>query len=215
MTAPVPRRPGQYARGRVRRTAGWVLLTLTAVLGTAVVAGLAYGWQSKELVFAELLVLGVCAAITKFVQPAIDRWDRGATGEEFVGKVLAGKEADGWRALHDVSFGRGNIDHVVIGAGGVFTVETKSHPGRISVDRVDPRMLAQAYAESKALERVAGQPVVPLLVFSRAYIDRPRKRKGVVVLPARMLSGHLDRRAACLTPVEVDGLYERLLFACS
>jgi nuclease-like protein len=214
MTAPVPRRAGQHARGRVRRTAGWTLVVLAAVVGTAVVTGLAYGWHSKELVFAELVLLGVCGAITKLVEPKMDRWDRGATGEEVVGKVLAAKEADGWRALHDVSFGRGNIDHVVVGAGGLFTIETKSHPGRISVDRVHPRMLAQAYAESKALERVAGQPVVPLLVFSRAYIDRPRNRKGVVVLPARMLSGHLDRRPQKLTQKDVDSLYRRLLYAC-
>lgn len=193
----------------------WALLILGATVGTAAITGVAYGFDSKELLFAEVLVLGVCGGLTKFVEPGMNRWDRGATGEELVGKILAGKEAEGWRAIHDVSFGRGNVDHIVIGPGGLFTIETKSHAGRIAVDRVEPAMLKQAYAEAKALERVAGQPVVPLLVFSRAYVDRPRKRRGVVVLPARMLSGHLDRRPATLSIAEVDALYERLLFACN
>jgi hypothetical protein len=198
----------------VRQTARWILLVLAVFIGIAVLTGLAYGFQSKELVISELLFLAVCGVITQFVEPNMDRWDRGATGEEFVGRVLAQKEAEGWRALHDVSFGRGNIDHIVVGPGGVFAIETKSHPGRIAVDRVEPGMLRQAYAEAKALERVIGQPVVPLLVFSRAYVDRPRKRNGVVVLPARMLSGHLDRRRRILSDAQVDQLHKRLLFAC-
>jgi len=215
VAAPIPRRAGQHARETVRRATESTLVALGIVVATAVLTGLAYGFKSKELVIAELLVLGVCGVISKFVGPGIDRWDRGATGEEFVGAVLAGKAADGWRAIHDVSLGRGNIDHVVIGPGGVFAIETKSHAGQISVERVDVKMVNQAYAEAKALERVIGLPVVPLLVFSRAYVVRARKRKGVVVLSARMLSGHLDRREKCLSPAEVDRLYERLLYACN
>jgi hypothetical protein len=110
----------------VRQTARWILLVLAVFIGIAVLTGLAYGFQSKELVISELLFLAVCGVITKFVEPNMDRWDRGATGEEFVGRVLAQKEAEGWRALHDVSFGRGNIDHIVVGPGGVFAIETKA-----------------------------------------------------------------------------------------
>jgi Nuclease-related domain len=53
--------------------------------------------------------------------------------------------------LHDVSLGRGNIDHVVVGPGGTFTVETKSHRGSRRVDNLDARMLSQAYVEKKLL----------------------------------------------------------------
>ena len=47
--------------------------------------------------------------------------------------------------------------------------------------------------------------VEPLIVYSRAWIDRPlARRKGVRVLPARMLAGYLDRRRATLSPEQVQ-----------
>ena len=53
----------------------------------------------------------------------------GADGEVATGKVLA-RLPSGWKVLHSVPVGsRGSdIDHVVIGPGGVFTVNTKHHP---------------------------------------------------------------------------------------
>jgi hypothetical protein len=55
-------------------------------------------------------------------------WRIGADAEEFVGKRL--DELEGWRVLHAVLVGdRGSdIDHVAIGPGGVFTINTKHHP---------------------------------------------------------------------------------------
>jgi hypothetical protein len=65
-------------------------------------------------------------------------WRLGADGEELVGRVLRRIVAkrDSWRVIHSVPVGtRGSdIDHVVIGPGGVFTLNTKHHPrARISV----------------------------------------------------------------------------------
>jgi len=53
----------------------------------------------------------------------------GGKGEEKVGRELA-RLPNAWRALHSVPVGtRGSdIDHVVIGPGGVFTVNAKNHP---------------------------------------------------------------------------------------
>ena len=55
-------------------------------------------------------------------------WRIGADAEEFVGKRL--DKLEGWRLLHAVLVGdRGSdIDHVAIGPGGVFTINTKHHP---------------------------------------------------------------------------------------
>ena len=70
----------------------------------------------------------------------------------------------------------------------MFTVETKSHPGPVRVGRVHGATLRQAQAQRDAIERVTGLKVEPLLVYSRAWVDRPlARRKGVRVLPARML----------------------------
>jgi Nuclease-related domain len=62
-------------------------------------------------------------------------WRVGMKGEEKVGDELA-KLGEGWHFLHAVEIGdRGaDIDHVVIGPAGVFTLNTKRHPnGKASV----------------------------------------------------------------------------------
>ena len=53
----------------------------------------------------------------------------GADGEATVGARLDRLKEDGWQVLHSVPVGaRGcDIDHVLIGPGGAFTVNTKNH----------------------------------------------------------------------------------------
>lgn len=57
-------------------------------------------------------------------------WRIGAKGEEKVAKKLA-KLGPAWRVLHAVEVGtRGSdIDHILIGPAGVFTLNAKCHPG--------------------------------------------------------------------------------------
>lgn len=62
-------------------------------------------------------------------------WRIGAKGEEKVGRELT-KLPDGWHVLHAVPIGDrdSDIDHIVIGPRGVFTLNTKNHPdGAVSV----------------------------------------------------------------------------------
>ena len=149
--------------------------------------------------------IGAARAAEEELLPRIGRLSRGEEGERTVGALLESMAGSGWRVLHDISFGHGNIDHVLIGPGGIFTVETKSHWGRIDADGLDQRMLKQAYAQRKVLERITQRDVEPLLVFSRAYLTPAvSRRRGVMVLPARMLEGHLARRPPVLTASEVD-----------
>jgi hypothetical protein len=139
------------------------------------------------------------------------RWERGARGEERVGAILDGLSGEGWLALHDLPFERGNIDHVLVGPGGLFTIETKSHRGRIHAARIDESMLRQALAEGRRVEQATGRRVEPLLVFSRAYLlPAVSRRGGVTVLPARMLPKYLTRYGRVLSPWEVGALGERV-----
>jgi hypothetical protein len=62
-------------------------------------------------------------------------WRVGAKGEEKVGKELT-KLPEGWHVLHavQVSDAGTDIDHVLIGPAGVFTLNTKRHPnGKVTV----------------------------------------------------------------------------------
>jgi hypothetical protein len=143
-----------------------------------------------------------------------DRAARGAEGERKVGAILEAF-APAWQVLHGVWLGRGDIDHVLVGPGGTFTIETKSRRGQIAVDRIDERMLRQAYAESRLLKKVSGLDAVPLLVFSEAYLEGsvPAHRHGVTVLPARMLAGFIERRRPVLGPAQVTEIAECLRLA--
>jgi hypothetical protein len=58
-------------------------------------------------------------------------WYRGALGEIAVGRILATLPI-GWIAFHALPIGRkgADIDHLVIGPGGIVTINTKNHSGK-------------------------------------------------------------------------------------
>jgi hypothetical protein len=93
----------------------------------------------------------------------------------------------------------------------------RGHRDRILVDRVDERMLQQAYAEAKKLEEVLSRKVKikPLLVFSDAYLigKVPHYCRGVTVPPARMLAGYMARRKKVYAREEVEELQAGLVEA--
>ncbi|WP_210649190.1 nuclease-related domain-containing protein [Nocardioides sp. SYSU D00065] len=62
-------------------------------------------------------------------------WEQGAEGEVAVARALEALP-EGWVALHDLPWPgrqRANLDHVVVGPGGVFVVDAKNWSGRIEV----------------------------------------------------------------------------------
>ncbi len=145
----------------------------------------------------------------------LDNWRQGAEGERKVGEILEGLQPAGWHVIHDVSLGHGNIDHVLVGPGGAFTVETKSHRGALHPDQIDRHMLGQAYAEKKLLEKVSGLEVEALLVFSEAWLigSSVARRRGVVVLSVRSLVDWLERRPEAMAPERVAETAETLRIA--
>ncbi|WP_198415199.1 nuclease-related domain-containing protein [Cryobacterium tagatosivorans] len=58
-------------------------------------------------------------------------WYLGATGEIAVGRILATLPPE-WTSFHALPIGKkgADIDHIVIGPGGVFTINTKHHAGK-------------------------------------------------------------------------------------
>lgn len=205
------RAAGQHARSTVVRLRMRTLVTLGVLAVATAVLGRAFGLHSMLFLASEVALLATIFAISRHVLPLVERRDRGASAEEHVGGLLEQLPADEWCVIHDASFGRGNIDHILIGPAGLFTVETKSHPGPVRVGRVHGATIRQAQAQRDAIEHVMGMRVEPLLVFSRAWVDRPlARRKGVRVLPARVLIAHLRKRNEVLSPEQVDRAHERL-----
>lgn len=210
-----PRVAGQHVRSQATAIAVRMIVVCALALVILLAAGPLLGLRGWGLIAIELAAIATMVAANRIFEPRLDRWLQGAQGEELVGEILDGLRADGWCVTHDVSLGRGNIDHVLVGPAGIFAIETKSHRGRISIDRLDQRMLAQAYAEKKLLERITALKVQPLLVFSEAWLVGrvPAQRRGVTVLPARMLAGFLSRRRPTLSIEQARELHGRLASA--
>jgi hypothetical protein len=206
------REGGEHARARGLALNNRLVLLVLGGFAALLAAGPVFGLSGYPLVLFELTAIAAMFAANRWYRPQIDRWLRGAEGERRVGAALAELTADGWMALHGVSLGRGDVDHILVGPGGIFTIETKSHRGRIPIDRIEPRMLKQAYAEKKLIERITGMEVQSLLVFSRAWLigSVPAQRNGVTILPARMLGHYFSRRRPVLTAERAEQIHSHL-----
>ena len=67
---------------------------------------------------------------------AAELYERGADGEEATARALDALPKDQWTVFHDVRWpGRkfANVDHVVVGPGGVFVIDSKNWSGRVEV----------------------------------------------------------------------------------
>ena len=64
-------------------------------------------------------------------------WRRGAAGERRTARLLAALECQGWAVLHDLALpgSQANLDHLVIGPGGVFVIDSKQYRGRLQLAR--------------------------------------------------------------------------------
>ncbi|MGQ5639485.1 MULTISPECIES: nuclease-related domain-containing protein [unclassified Streptomyces] len=110
-----------------------------------------------------------------------DSWRRGLAGEQRVGAELNRLGRRGWHVLHSIPLAnKVDIDHLLIGPGGVFTINTKHHHKRavwvgddsVKVDHGKPAPYARkSRAEAKRVVRVLEHycdfpvPVEPVLVF--------------------------------------------------
>ncbi len=161
---PTARAPGEHSRGIVQRLRLRTLVAL-GVLGIATaLLGRGFGWHNPVFMGSDVIVLLAILAVYRWVLPLVDRHDRGAQGEERVGGLLDDLARQGnrggdnrrWHIVHDANLGHGNVDHIAIGPAGVFTVETKSHPGPVRVGKVHGSVLAQAQAERRLVEQATG-----------------------------------------------------------
>jgi hypothetical protein len=151
-------------------------------------------------------------------------WYRGALGEAAVGRLLD-TLPDGWAVLHAVPVGKGDsdIDHVVIGPGGVFTINTKNHSGQkvwvagrtFMVNGEKQPHLRNAKHEaqraSRLLSAAAGfrVDVVPVIaVVDPASITMRERPDQVVVLTSGQLVRWLKKRSATIGPVQMRALLD-------
>jgi len=143
--------------------------------------------------------------------------NRAANGELVTGWWL-GRLPDGWQVLNDVPVGDAgtNVDHLVIGPAGVFTINTKNLTGKVWVGpksilhnrrRTDflPKASAEARLASRLLSAAIGGPVEVRGVLAIVCDDWTVKQRpaDVYVDATRGVKDWMLRQPAILRTNEV------------
>lgn len=173
-----------------------------------------------------LVVLFVTAAVWGWYRSrkAIHNLRLGIKGEREVGQLLEESRADGYRVFHSILCDKFDLDHVLIGPGGVFVIETKTYtkpkgenkkvvmngdhilvggyePDRNPVQQVEAnaRMLAEI------IKRQTGESVFvqAVILFPDWWVETATPNKNVWVLNPKMLPGELRKRAANLSEEKI------------
>jgi Nuclease-related domain len=224
-------RPGgsAHARWRQERAGEWAVWTRSLPWRVAAILGVgAAGGVLGRLVVSRLsLVLGALAAmaagwILRFQpSPEAVAWRRGAVGERRTARVLAALERQGWAVLHDLAVPRSqaNIDHLVIGPGGVFVIASKQYRGRLQFDQsgrlwhgrypLAPALRAVSFEADQAALVLTDPDVVVVPILTIHGIQVPWGKvvvDGVPVVAARRLPSMLRQLPAVLGPERVANL---------
>lgn len=150
-----------------------------------------------------------------------DLWERGAAGEEATAALLDSLRAEGWHSWHDVAWPgrpRANLDHVLIGPGGVFVVDSKHWSGSITVNdnvlrqngRRRETAVTGAAEAALVITRVMGDlPATGVLCFVR---DEPITgwARDVMLCSSETVIEMLKSRPSVIHPSAV-GRYARQL----
>lgn len=149
-------------------------------------------------------------------------WYWGALGEVAVGGVL-NRLGPEWTVLHAVPVGRGksDIDHVVIGPTGIFTLNSKNHAGQavwsakntLMVDGKKQRHVYNAEFEAdraaNLLSAAVGRPVYvngAVVIVGAKSLTVKEKHPRIAVVTQHQLLRWLTRRPTVLNPQQIKAI---------
>jgi len=149
----------------------------------------------------------------------------GRDGEEEVARRLQPLRRKGWHLLHAIPVGNkgSDIDHVVIGPPGVFTLNTKHRPdGRVWVAEHSFMVNGQktnylrnsefeAERASKLLSAACGfnVDVKPIIVVIAAKLTIKAQPPNVKVVARKRIAKWLSKCQPVLAPERVENIYEQ------
>jgi hypothetical protein len=151
-------------------------------------------------------------------------WYLGAVGEIVVAEKLE-RLGPGWHVISAVPVGAGgsDIDHVVVGPAGVFTINTKAHANKrvwaaghaLRINGFSQHYIRNSQHEaaraSRLLTTAVGRPIVvtPLIVMvGISELNHGLHRPEVDVVVSRGIVRNLKRRRHLLTPDAIDEIAE-------
>lgn len=230
------RTPGQSLHdARIDLVFDKLLLPMVFAFGLFVMAYVKWyeqwsGFSTSPWFWTWLFVVSLLVLAYRFMRviPHVRNLRQAEEGEKAVGQYLERLREQGYHVFHDVVGDNFNIDHVLIGPGGVFTVETKtwSKPARgeakIEFDGLrltawgreperNPLIQARAQAGwlNALLKESTGQAcsVKPVIVFPGWYVENSNKVKSSIwVLNPKGLPTYLKNTPAQLKPDQVSQL---------
>jgi Nuclease-related domain len=226
--------PGGSAQARWRRlrAAEWATWTRTLPWRIAVILGIGLGGGVLGSLLAPRLglALGTLATVAagwglRF-RPSTDAsaWQRGAEGERRTARLLDPLERHRWAILHDLAIpgSRANIDHLVIGPGGVFVIDSKQYRSRLQLDPtgrlwhgrypLGPALRAVSFEAAQAAQVLPDPGVVvrPIMAIHGAQIPWGKVlMDGIPVVPAKRLPSMLLSLPTVLGPQRVAELADQ------
>jgi hypothetical protein len=223
--------PGGSAQATWRRAraAEWAAWTrnlpwrMAATLGIGAGGGVLGSLLAPRLGLAAAGVAAIVAGWALRFRPSPDAlaWRQGAAGERRTARLLGPLERHGWAVLHDLAVpgSRANIDHLVIGPGGVFVIDSKQYRGRLQLDSsgrlwhgrhpLAPSLRAVSFEADQAAQVLPdpGVAVVPIVAVHGAEVPWGKVvTDGVPVVAARRLPGMLRQLPTVLGPERVTDL---------
>lgn len=192
------------------------------------------GQAAREQALRELASMRERSRVGTFIARALDMktderaWRVGAGGEETVGARLEKLTKHGWHVLHAVPVGKrgSDIDHVLIGHGGVYTINTKNHPGgevwvgerAIRVNGHPVQYLRNSRFEAERAGRLLSQavgvavPVKPVLVFLTGTlipnVTIKRRPPDVLICDRMDIPGDFKRAPRRLAPDQILQIHD-------
>lgn len=143
MSSPVGKPGGSSQAQYDALTRSWrrrnrkLFLAVGAVCVSVIVGSFAIAttWPSLAWIAGVFAGAALCFYFFARMSPPgwIENWQAGAWGEVATAAALAPLEAEGWIVTHDLPAHHGNIDHLVVGRGGVFLLDSKRISGKVTV----------------------------------------------------------------------------------
>jgi hypothetical protein len=145
------------------------------------------------------------------ISQGIAQRQMGGDAEEWTAEELEELDRRVWRVFHDVPVRYGNVDHVAVGPGRVYAIETKWTSAGV---RYLEQLAACAERQAKRLQtelstRGTAREVVPLLVVWGPSVadelgDQPKKIGEARVVAGRHSSVWLQRMVGAADRLEID-----------
>lgn len=202
----------------------WWRLGLMA-LGSVVLVGVVEIFYPHQIpVWVALVVVVIVAGAVAL--PTLDgtyHLESGDLAQGWTAKDLKKLGREGWRVVNSIDFGGRDVDHVLIGPGGVFAIDTKYTDSPVTLGAKNSRELVTAWTDKAhdaarplrlLLNRqhkmeVDVQPVV--VVWGQLVKGGPQIIEGIPVLHGRDLERELPRLSSSELPASQQRAVETAL----